>query len=73
MKLSRGFTRLLPTLLMFIFYGCGINYDESCKFAEWIYLLFYAVWSGLGTAAIALIGILWFHEPATALRSFRSY
>jgi small multidrug resistance pump len=30
--------------------------------------LVYAVWSGLGTAAIALIGMIWFHEPANAIR-----
>ena len=28
----------------------------------------YAIWSGLGTDAIATIGVLWFKEPLTALR-----
>jgi small multidrug resistance pump len=28
----------------------------------------YAVWSGVGTALIATIGVLWFKEPATALK-----
>lgn len=28
----------------------------------------YAVWSGLGTVLVVLIGILWFREPATTLR-----
>ena len=32
----------------------------------------YAVWSALGTALIATIGVLWFHEPVTALKSSRS-
>ncbi|GAP23103.1 DMT family transporter [Leptolinea tardivitalis] len=67
MKLSRGFTRLLPTLLMFIFYGCGLTM-MNLVIRRMDLSLVYAVWSGLGTAAIALIGILWFHEPATALR-----
>jgi small multidrug resistance pump len=26
----------------------------------------YAVWSGLGTALIAVIGVLWFREPVSA-------
>ena len=28
----------------------------------------YAVWSGLGTAAIAIIGLVFFKEPMTALK-----
>jgi small multidrug resistance pump len=28
----------------------------------------YAIWSGVGTVLIALIGILWFHEDAGPLR-----
>lgn len=28
----------------------------------------YAVWAGLGTALIAIIGILWFKEPLGALK-----
>ncbi len=67
MKLSRGFTRLIPTLLMFIFYGCGLTL-MNLVIRRMDLSLVYAVWSGLGTAAIALIGILWFHEPATAFR-----
>ena len=67
MKLSAGFTRVLPAVLMFVFYGgcfacltlCIKRLDVSVA---------YAIWSGLGTAAIASIGILWFKEPLTALR-----
>jgi small multidrug resistance pump len=28
----------------------------------------YAIWSGVGTALIASIGVLWFKEPATAMK-----
>ena len=28
----------------------------------------YAIWAGLGTALITVIGILWFREPATAMK-----
>lgn len=67
MKLSRGFTRVLPTVLMFAFYGCGLSM-MNLVIRRMDLSLVYAVWSGLGTAAIALIGMIWFHEPATAIR-----
>ncbi|MEX2642785.1 MAG: SMR family transporter, partial [Acetobacterales bacterium] len=28
----------------------------------------YAIWSGIGTVAVALIGILWFREAASVLK-----
>jgi len=28
----------------------------------------YAIWSGVGTALIATIGILWFKEPVTLIK-----
>ena len=28
----------------------------------------YAIWSGLGTAAVAVVGVMWLHEPLTALK-----
>ena len=28
----------------------------------------YAVWSGLGTAAVAVVGVMWLHEPMTTLK-----
>jgi small multidrug resistance pump len=28
----------------------------------------YAIWSGLGTAAIVVIGAVWLHEPVTPLK-----
>ena len=30
----------------------------------------YAVWTGIGAAGTALIGIVWFHDPATFWRLF---
>jgi small multidrug resistance pump len=67
MKLSHGFTRLMPTVFMFIFYGTGITL-MNLVIRRMDLSLVYAVWSGLGTAAIALIGMIWFHEPANAIR-----
>jgi small multidrug resistance pump len=67
MKLSKGFTNLVPSILLFVFY-----------LASFVALTFalrridisvaYAVWSGVGTALIATIGILYFRDPVTALK-----
>jgi small multidrug resistance pump len=67
MKLSEGFTKLVPSALKFVFYAAsfvaltfalkGIDVSISC-----------AIWSGIGTVLIATIGILYFQGPATALR-----
>jgi small multidrug resistance pump len=67
MKLSLGFTRLVPAALMFIFYGGCFGCLTMC-IKRLDVSVAYAIWSGLGTAAIATIGICWFKEPLTALR-----
>lgn len=30
----------------------------------------YAIWAGVGTVVIAIIGVIWFHESFTLLKSF---
>ncbi len=67
MKLSKGFTNLVPSILLFVFYVASFvaltfalrRIDVSVA---------YAVWSGVGTALIATIGMLYFREPVTALK-----
>jgi small multidrug resistance pump len=64
MKLSQGFTKTLPSVLLFVFYGaCFSMLTLALKKID--VSLAYAVWSGMGTALIATIGILWFKEPLT--------
>ena len=67
MKLSYGFTRIIPSILMFLFYGLSF---VALTFAikKFDVSVAYAVWSGIGTALIAAIGILYFKEPLTALK-----
>jgi small multidrug resistance pump len=61
MKLSQGFTRLVPSVLLFVFYGLAFAaVTLAVKRIE--ISTAYAIWSGLGTALIAVIGILWFKE-----------
>ncbi len=64
MKVSQGLTRLLPTISMFVLYGISFVFMAlALKKIE--VGIAYAIWSGLGTALIAMIGIAWFRESFT--------
>ena len=63
MKLSKGFTETVPSILIFVFYG--LSFTMLTLALKKIQLsIAYAIWSGLGTVIIVVIGILWFKEPA---------
>ncbi|MEH2263509.1 DMT family transporter [Nostoc sp.] len=67
MKLSEGFTKLVPSALIFIFYGlCFSCLTLALKRIE--VSVAYSVWAGLGTVLIAMIGIIWFRESATLIK-----
>ena len=67
MKISDGFARTLPSTLIFVFYGLAMFFLTLAVKTIDISIA-YAVWSGLGTAVIAVIGIAWFGEPVTAAK-----
>ncbi|MBA4535233.1 multidrug efflux SMR transporter [Brevibacillus laterosporus] len=61
MKLSNGLTKIWPTILMFVFYLiCFSSLSLALKKLE--VGVVYAIWSGIGTALIATIGIIWFKD-----------
>ncbi len=67
MKYAEGFTKLLPSILVFVFYGISL--------AALVFVLekmqvsiAYAIWASAGTALIALIGILFFREPVSMVK-----
>ncbi len=67
MKLSEGFTRVLPSVTLFVCYGISfVAFTYSLKKIE--IAVAYAVWSGVGTALIAIIGFIYFREPVTVLK-----
>ena len=67
MKLSDGFTKLMPSVLLFVFYAASfVALTFALKKIE--VSIAYAVWSGIGTALIATIGILYFRETFTSLK-----
>lgn len=64
MKFSQGLTKLVPSILMFLFYGLAFTIlSFALKKIE--VGTAYAIWSGVGTALIATIGILFFGEGFT--------
>jgi small multidrug resistance pump len=67
MNLAEGFTKLVPSALIFLLYALSLA-ALTVSLKQIDLSVAYAVWSGLGTALIALIGVLWFREPLTALK-----
>lgn len=67
MKLSDGFSKWLPAGLMVLFYGlCFFCLTLALKRVE--VSTAYAIWSGLGTALITMLGIVVFKEALTPLK-----
>jgi len=67
MKLSDGFTKIVPLTAMFVFYMLGLSL-LALVLKKIDISVAYAIWSGLGTALIAIVGMLWFKEPITVLK-----
>ncbi|MCI3277199.1 multidrug efflux SMR transporter [Streptomyces cylindrosporus] len=67
MKYSEGFSRLVPTLLTVV--GYVVSFFLLAQTLKTISVgTAYAIWSGIGTAAIATIGLLFFGEGLTAAK-----
>lgn len=67
MKLSEGFTKVLPSILIFVFYGISfISFTIALKRLD--VSVAYAIWAGLGVALISMIGIMVFDEPISSLK-----
>ena len=67
MRLSDGFTRVTPSILIFVFYAVSFALNTFVIRTLGLSVV-YAVWSGVGTVATAAIGFWYFKEPATALK-----
>ncbi len=67
MKYAEGFTKLFPSILVFVFYGISL---VSLVFVleKMEVSIAYAVWASAGTALIAFIGIVFFHETVSAAK-----
>ena len=69
LKLANGFTRVLPTLGVLGLYGFSF-FCLGLVVKRMEIGVAYAVWSGLGTALVAAIGVACFKESASALKFF---
>lgn len=67
MKLSAGFTRPVPSVLLFLFYIAAFTCLTFAMKTIDISVA-YAIWAGLGTALIAIIGFIYFGDSATPLK-----
>ncbi|AKB19659.1 MULTISPECIES: multidrug efflux SMR transporter [unclassified Methanosarcina] len=67
MKLSEGFTKLPPSVLIFVFYAISFFFFTLALKGIDVSIA-YAIWAGLGTALITIAGIFYFREPTTALK-----
>jgi len=68
LKFTEGMTRLWPTVLMFVFYLISL-FGLSTAVSKIPVGTAYAVWSGLGTLMVAVLGVVWLKEQVTLLRS----
>ncbi|MFP5383452.1 MAG: DMT family transporter [Gammaproteobacteria bacterium] len=69
MKLSAGFTKPLPSVGIFVFYTASIVCLTLAVRVIDISVA-YAIWSAVGVAVIATIGVFVFGEQMTATRLF---
>lgn len=67
MKYAEGFTKLVPSVLVFLFYAISL--------AVLVFVLekmevgiAYAIWASAGTALIATIGIVFYNESVSLLK-----
>ena len=67
LKLSYGFSRPIPSLGVVVLYPLSFVFLATVLKTVDVSVA-YAIWSGLGTAAVAVIGILVFGEPLSAAR-----
>ena len=67
LKFTEGMTRLWPTVLMFALYLLSL-FGLTRAVVTIPVGTAYAVWSGLGTLMVAVIGVVWFKEQVTVLR-----
>jgi small multidrug resistance pump len=67
MKLSEGFTKTIPSVLMFLFYILSL---VALTFAlrKFDVSMAYAIWAGLGTALITVVGIVYFKESVSLIK-----
>ena len=67
MKLSEGFTKIVPSVAMFVLYLLSLT---ALTFAlkKFEVSTAYAIWSVLGTALITIVGVMVFKESVNLIK-----
>jgi Membrane transporters of cations and cationic drugs len=68
LKYTAGFTRLWPTLGSLAAYGSSFMLLAQALARGLGVGVAYAIWSGLGTGLIVVIGVVFLQEPLTAVK-----
>lgn len=68
LKLAAGFTRPVPSVVVVVGYAVSFWFlSQALKTLD--LGLAYAVWAGLGTAAVVAVGVVLLGEPLTAVKA----
>ena len=67
MKFAEGFTKLWPSVFVFVFYGLSLGL-LVLVLEKFEVSIAYAIWASAGTALIAVIGIVFFNEPISVAK-----
>ena len=67
LKLSEGYTKIIPSILIFVFYGMAFA-AGAVAVNKMDLSFFYAVWAALGIVIISIIGMTYFKEPVTIVK-----
>lgn len=67
MKMSAGFTRPIPSIFIFVFYGLSLTL-VTLALKQIDVSIAYSIWSGLGTAIIATIALIFFKESLSLVK-----
>src|SRR5262245_49088738 len=68
LRSAHGFTRPVPSAIVVVGYGLSFLF-LSLTLRSLSVSVTYAIWSGVGTAAIAIVGAAALGEPMTALKA----
>jgi small multidrug resistance pump len=67
MKLSEEFTKIIPSIFIFVFYGLCLTF-LTLSLRTIPVSIVYSIWAGVGTLIIVAISVIWFHESLTVVK-----
>ncbi|MDO3649272.1 DMT family transporter [Nocardia mangyaensis] len=68
LKLSEGFTKLVPSIVVVLGYGAAFFFLSQALKRGLAIGVAYGIWSAVGVAAIATIGVLFLGERLTLIQ-----